>query len=232
MNTKSNMETSNQCEFCKRKFIRESTILTHLCEPKRRWNDRETQTNRFAHNAFKTYHQKNHPNKKNIEYIDFIHSPFYTAFVKFANYCLSNKVINIPRYIDFLVSHKVVVDHWNSDVHYTKFLIEYLKLEDPYDAVKRSIECLSQLCNEQNLQIRDSFKFLNHNKLCHYIVNGNLSPWFLYQSKEGTSFIAKLNQDQIKLIFDYINPDVWSVKIARQKNIAEDIRSMLESISL
>lgn len=232
MTTKKKTEITNQCEFCKRSFIRESTLLTHLCESKRRWNERDNQVNRFAHGAFKMYHQKNHPTKSKLEYIDFIYSPFYSAFIKFASYCLANKVINIARYIDYLVSHKVIIDSWNSDVYYTKFLIDYLKLEDAYDAVKRSIESLKILCHEQNIQVRDAFKFLNHNKLCYSVINGQISPWFLYNSTHGRAFIENLNQDQIKLIFDYINPDVWGLKLYREKDTVESIKRIIEQMDL
>lgn len=232
MNTKNITEIINQCEFCKRKFIRESTMFTHLCEQKRRWNERDNQVNRYAHQAYKIYYQKNHPTKNRTDYKDFIYSPYFSAFIKFSNYCLANKVINMPRYLDYLVSNKIVVDNWNSDINYTKFLIEYIRLEDPYDAITRSIECLSTMCQEQNIQLHDTFKYINANRLCHVIVSGQLSPWLLYQSSEGIKFIESLNGDQIRLIFDYINPDLWSVKFARNKSTADDIKKILETIKL
>lgn len=229
---KEKVETNNQCEFCKRTFIRESTMYTHLCEQKRRWNDRDKQVNRFAHNAWKLYYNKNHPSKKKTEYIDFIHNSFYSAFIRFANYCITSHVINIPRYIDYLVSHKVVIDNWNSDVHYTKFLIEYLRLEDAHDALNRSIECLTNLSKEQNILLKDVFKFVNYNVLCHYIVNGKLSAWLLYQSKEGIHFIEQLNQDQIKLIYDYINPDLWNIKFHRNSETVLKIKKYILELGL
>ncbi len=30
-----------ECKFCKKSFSNESTLVAHLCEPKRRWNNRK-----------------------------------------------------------------------------------------------------------------------------------------------------------------------------------------------
>ena len=32
---------SYECKFCKKSFGSEKTLITHLCEPKRRWNNRK-----------------------------------------------------------------------------------------------------------------------------------------------------------------------------------------------
>ena len=39
------------CEFCNRKFVREKTLLTHICETKNRWLDKDKISNRSGFKA-------------------------------------------------------------------------------------------------------------------------------------------------------------------------------------
>ena len=88
-NTKEIEETVKQkhrCEFCNGEFVRESTLMTHMCESKRRWMNKDLQGNRIAFQAWNEFYKKNTTNKKKKTYEDFIKSAYYTAFVKFGNY--------------------------------------------------------------------------------------------------------------------------------------------------
>ena len=72
------------CEFCKSKFARERTLVSHLCEKKQRWNSRDNTSNRLGFQSWIYFYEKMAPNKvKHKTYEEFIKSPYYTAFVKF-----------------------------------------------------------------------------------------------------------------------------------------------------
>ena len=114
--------TKHKCDFCEREFLRETTIGKHLCEPKRRWLDKDKQGNRIGLNAWIQFYNK-HSNKKKKDYMDFAKSAYYSAFVKFGNYCLDAQVFNPSRYIDWLLKNQVSIDTWNRDSNYTKFII-------------------------------------------------------------------------------------------------------------
>ena len=118
------------CEFCKREFIRESTIISHICEYKHRWLEKDKQGNRIGFQAWLQFYKKNSASKKKRTYEEFIRSAYYTAFVRFGTYCVDASVINVDRFADWLIKNQVRVDTWNSDTSYTKFLIEYLRSEE------------------------------------------------------------------------------------------------------
>ena len=81
-------EVKFSCEFCKREFVRERTLLSHLCEQKNRWNNRDHIGNRLGFQSWLQFYAKNSMSKtKNKTQEEFIKSPYYTAFVKFGNYC-------------------------------------------------------------------------------------------------------------------------------------------------
>lgn len=222
-------ETSKQtCDFCEREFLRESTLLRHMCETKRRFNDKDKHGNRIGYSAWVQFFDK-HSRKKKKEYMDFAKSAYYTAFVKFGNYCVEAKVINPSRYADWLVKEKISVDTWAKDSTYTKFVIDYLKNEDPLDAIARSIETTIQLASLDRVQTKDVFRYGNKNKICFEITKGNISPWMLYQSESGLGFIEKLDVTQQKMILDYINPEQWAIKFNKAKNVIPEIKELLRA---
>ncbi len=53
-----------KCEFCAGEYLRESTLLTHMCESKRRWMNKDLQGNRIAYQAFVQFYKKNSASKK------------------------------------------------------------------------------------------------------------------------------------------------------------------------
>jgi hypothetical protein len=220
--------SNNICEFCHKTFIRDSTLLRHICETKRRWQERENRGNQIGFQAWLQFFLKN-SRKKKLEYYDFITSAYYTAFIKFGNYCLETQVLNVNRYVDYLLKEKISIDNWCRDSNYTKFIIDYLKIEDPLDAVARSIETTIVLAQQDNILTKDIFNYGNTNKICFEITKGKISPWILYQSQSGLKFLEKLDITQQKMILEYISPEQWALKFHKHKHIIQEIRELLNA---
>jgi len=223
-----NTETDHRCDFCNRQFLRETTIAKHLCEPKRRWQDKDKPGNRIGFHAWMQFYNK-HSNKKKKDYMDFAKSAYYSAFVKFGNYCQDAQVINVSRYVDWLLKNQISIDVWNRDSNYTKFIVDYLKTEDPLDAIARSIETTIHLAQEDKIQTKDLLRYGNRNKICFEITKGKISPWMLYQSVSGLQFIESLDITQQKMILDYINPEQWAIRFKKHSNIIPEVKELLNA---
>lgn len=221
-------ENNNGCEFCGRTFRRATTVYNHICENKRRWLDRDRVGNRIGFNSWLQFYARGSSSNAKRTYLDFTKSAYYLAFVKFGNYCSDIGVLNPSRYIDWLLRNKVRIDTWTSDVEYTKYLCSYLREEDPYDALTRSVTTTEQLSKEANVQCHDVLRWANKNSICYAITTGKISPWMLYQSRSGVEFLDKLDQTQIKMIFDYINPELWAVTFKRNDEHVASIKQLLE----
>lgn len=221
------LATDFKCDFCGRSFVRETTMVKHLCENKRRWQDKDKRGNQIGFQSWLRFYAKNTANKKKKTYEDFVKSAYYLAFVRFGNYCLDAHVLNVDRYADWLLKEKISVDNWIKDSNYTKFIIEYCKTEDPLDAIARSIETTIKLAESDKIQTKDVFRYGNKNKICFEIVKGKISPWMLYQSDSGQQFLGSLDVTQQKMILDYINPEQWAIKFKRQSNIIGQIKELL-----
>jgi len=217
------------CEFCERDFIREGSFLKHICETKRRYLDQDYQGNRIGFQIWLDFFKKNSHSKKQKTYIDFAKNAYYTAFVKFGNYCVNANVLNIKRFSDYLLKNKISVDNWASDKQYTIFLIQYLRDEDPLDAIARSIETTITLSKEDKIQTKDCLRYGNKNKICYNITTGKISPWMLYHSESGLSFLQSLDQTQLKMVFDYIDPQKWNIKFRRDQEILDQVKDLLSA---
>lgn len=223
-------ETERTCEHCGRQFQRDSTLLKHVCEQKRRWLDRDRPANRLGFASWQQYYRTCHPNKRDLDYRAFQRNAYYLAFVKFGGYCVDTKAINPAAYVSYLVRNRTPIDNWASDKTYTKYLIEYLRVEDSMEAVHRTMESLLTLAQEQNLILRDVLKYANSNKICHMIISGRVSPWVLYNSDCGREFLASLNAEQTALVMDYIDPERWQIKFLRSEPEVQEVKQLLNEI--
>lgn len=229
----SNLDTEeNRCDHCNRTFIRSGTLLKHLCEQKRRWQESSKPANRIAYGAWTKFYSTFQPSRKRREYKDFINSPYYSAFVKWGNYCVDIKAVNVDAYVDYLLKNNTPIDTWDSDRVYTKYLIDYLRTENALDAVKRSIDTMLDIAQNENIQLQDVFRVSNYNKLCHLVTTGHISPWVLYNTKTGKEFLFNINQDQTQLIFDYIDPERWNIKFRRESENVKEVVELLRTINV
>jgi len=230
-NTKKNSEIKSEfsCEFCNRSFQRETTMIKHLCENKRRWQDKDQPGNRIGYQSWLNFYTKNTGTKKKKTYTDFTKSAYYIAFVKFGHYCVDLKCINVTRYADWLLKNQIKIDSWCSDKNYTSFLIEYLRTEDHMDAIARSIETTIELSKDAGIATKDCLRYANKNRIAYAITTGKISPWMLYQSESGVKFLEDLDESQQKMIIDYINPEQWAIKFRRNTELVTQAKELLSA---
>ena len=227
-NTKDSAVTKHTCEFCDKEFVREKSMLSHMCETKRRFSQRDFKGNMIGYQVWLDFYRKNTAGKKKREYLDFVKSAYYTAFVKFGNYCVDASVINVSRYANHLMENKIPVDRWASDKNYTQFVMQYLKDEDPLDAIARSIETTIDLASQDKIPTKDIFRYGNKNRICYNITKGKISPWMLYQSESGVKFLSDLDETQVKMVLDYIQPEQWAIKFKKNTDIIKEVKELLD----
>jgi len=223
-------EVKFSCEFCRRNFIKEGSLLKHICEYKHRWLEKDRRGNQIGFQCWVDFHKKHTATKKEKTYEDFIRSAYYIAFIKFGNYAVEINCINIPRYVDYLLKEKIKVDVWISDSNYNLFLMDYLKTENPLDAVHRSVETCMKQAEEENMQLNDYLRYGNRNKICHLITSGRISPWLLYHSESGMKFLDELNDDLVKIVYDYINPVQWAIKFKKEQDNVTEVKALLQEL--
>jgi hypothetical protein len=215
------------CEHCGRDFVREGSFQRHICEAKRRWQDQNRPANRIAYAAWLEFYRVCQPSRRRLEYRDFAGSAYYTAFVRWGVYCCDIGAVAADQFARYLVRNNTAIDNWASDQQYTQFITDYVRQEQPLDAVRRGIEYLLSVCEQENMRIPDVLRFYSPNKLCMAIARGQLTGWVLYQCADGLEFLGKLNNDQRALVFDYINPENWTIRFRRFPEAVAEVQAVL-----
>jgi hypothetical protein len=216
------------CNFCKKSFVKESTLEVHMCEPKRRHLNKDEPGVRLGFMAYIKFYEMMQGSAKLKTYQDFSESSYYLAFVKFGRYCVDVKVINPTQFMNWLLKNQKKIDKWTSDRFYTEYLLWYLPIEAVDDALARAIEYSIDWAEKQSNPSHDCVRYGNPNAVCYAITSGRLSPWVIYNSESGQKFLSDCNQEQIAIIWEYINSDIWHKKFTDHPGDQEYARDILK----
>lgn len=202
------------CEYCKKSFVKESSIEVHMCEPKRRRLNKDDPGVRLGFMAYIKFYEMMQGSAKLKTYDDFCESSYYLAFTKFGRYCVSTKAINPTQFMNWLLKNQKKIDRWCSDQLYTEYLLWYLTIEAVDDALARAMEYSIDWAEKNGHPSQDCVRYGNANAICYAITSGRLSPWVIYNSDSGVKFLSSASSEQIAMIWPYINSDVWQKKFS------------------
>ena len=202
-----------KCTYCGKEFAKARTLQVHLCEPKRRYLQRDEKWVVNAFMVFQRFYQIHQHNSKPKTYDDFVKSAYYNAFVKFGRFIMHINPLYPDKYIDYVLQSKVKLDHWSRDDLYEMYLIEALKKEPVEAALQRSIATMMDWATEQNAQWSDYFRLVNTNRAVAHIQQGKISPWLLLGCNAGKKMLKSLNDEQLQMIEKFINPSFWPSKL-------------------
>jgi len=215
------------CQYCNKTFRKESTLAAHLCEPKRRWQQESEVGVRLGFNSYLQFYTETQGSSKTKSYADFVDSPYYSSFVKYGQYLVSIRAIDVVKFTKHLLKANRKLDQWTRESFYDEYLYEYLRKEHPNDALTRSFTEMQKWADENNAQFNKIFIDGAANKLCNMIVNGRISPWIIYNCDSGIEFLSSLNNEQIAMVFKFIEPDFWQRKFKDYVADVEFIKSVL-----
>jgi hypothetical protein len=221
-------EVRYQCQYCEQEFSKETTLAAHLCEPKRRHQERGEKGVQLGLQAYLKFYEYSQGSARLKTWDDFAKSPYYRAFVKFGRYCQSSYVINPVRFMDWLLKNNKKIDYWCQDTNYNEYLTEYLQLEAVADALSRSIEYSIDWSEKNSAQPCDCLRYGNRNVLCHAVATGRISPWAIYNCTSGQEFLNELSSEQVAMIWPYINADRWQQRFANYRADQEYAQEILK----
>ena len=101
------MASTNKCSYCGKEFAKERTLQVHLCEPKRRYLQKDEKWVVNAFMVFQRFYQIHQHNSKPKTYDEFVRSSYYNAFVKFGRYIMHIDPLYPEKYIDFVLRSKI-----------------------------------------------------------------------------------------------------------------------------
>ena len=217
-----------KCKYCGRSFARASTLEVHLCEQKRRYQNKDTPGSRIAFQCFIRFFEYTQGSAKSKTFDDFAQSPYYRAFFKYGVYCADTKVINPQRFCEWLLKKNKKVDYWCTDKNYDEYLKEYILMENATDAVARALETGIAWSYKNSEPVEHFLRHGNRSKICHYITQGRITGWCVFNCDSGHEFQNDLTSDQLAIKFDYVQPDRWKNRFKAYPADTEYCKSMLK----
>lgn len=214
------MELNYKCEYCGKLFAKEKTLITHVCEKKRRYiskNEKHVQMGLLTFQKFYNFAQKGKASKT---FDDFVNSPYYTAFIKFGSFMVNTAPIYPERFIDYVIKSGVKLDHWCRDALYEQYIVKLIKEEPADGAIQRTIETMMDWADKNSASWEHYFSYVNSNRAVHDIKEGLISPWVLLNSKSGKDLLNRMNDEQLIIISSIVDPLYWS---KRFKSMPDDV---------
>ena len=197
------------CQFCKKDFVKETSLTVHSCEPRRRRQERSERGVELGFQAYIKFYEMTQGSAKLKTYDDFCSSPYYKAFVKFGRYCVSIRAINPARFMEWVLKQNKKIDHWCSDTVYTEYLAFYLRVENVNDALARAMKFGIDWSEKTGNPPHDCLRYGGTNAMVYAVTAGRISPWIIFNSESGQHFLSELNTEQIALVYPYIDVDHW-----------------------
>jgi hypothetical protein len=216
-----------KCQYCKKDFQKETSLAVHLCEPKRRMQERTERGVELGFQAYLRFYEMTQGSAKLKTYEQFAESPYYRAFVKFGRYCVNTRTVNPKQFLEWLLKNNKKIDRWASDQLYTEYLLIYLQVENINDAMARAIEFGIEWAEKHSAQPHDCLRYGNNNAMCYAVTAGRISPWIIYNCDSGQKFLSELDSTQIAMIWPYIDSDVWQKKFQDYPADQEYVREIL-----
>ena len=197
------------CEYCKKNFAKETTLVVHMCEPKRRYRERDEVGVRLGLQAYLRFYEIAQGSAKLKTFDDFAASAYYRGFVKFGHYCETTRVINFAQFTEWLIKNNVKIDNWCKDKSYSDYLLQHVQREAVTDALTRAIETAMAWQDRTGNTSSDYLRFGNDNTICHDITRGRVTAWAVYNCTSGQEFLARINSEQVAMIWPWVDTDTW-----------------------
>ena len=220
-----------QCNFCKREFIREKSLINHICEQKRRWDSREEKYVQIGFNVWLKWYElsgTNINNNKKYHFDDFAKSKYYLAFVKVGKHVIATKMVSPELFIKFVIKNRIKLDNWCKDSVYEMYVRDVCKRENVEIALERQIKIMMDWAEENDEEWIDFFEKVHPNYVIKLIRNGRISPWIIFNSSTIYKLFDRMNEEQKELVNGFVDSNSWIVLMKKNPIDKEYVSDTLE----
>ena len=222
------MTTEYTCKFCNKSFTRERTLSSHMCEKKRRWMNKDEVESRIGFSVWLDFLKYVSPNtKKTKTFEDFVRSPDYLAFIKFANYLIDLKPYECDKFINWLFKMGVRLGDWQKPGTYQLYVQEASKKESATRALERTILVMQEWGASTGNDWRNFFEKVSPVTGMNMITMGKISPWIIYSTDAAQHLIDRMEPGQVTVVAKHVDTEWWKRKLKKEPNEMEWINTMM-----
>ena len=199
----------------------------HICEQKRRYLSRNEKHVQMGLMTYQRFYEITQKTSKAKTFDEFSSSPYYTAFVKFGSFISNTNPIYPERFVDFVITSGVKLDHWCRDALYDQYIADLIKKEPADGAIQRTIQTMMDWGEKNASPWEHYFAYVNLNRATHDIKEGLVSPWIVLNTRSGKQMLQKMNDEQLEIVGPVIDPQHWQ---RRFKSLPADVELVKEVI--
>lgn len=211
--------------------MRESTLSTHACEKRRRHLLKDDISTRYAMMSYLRWYEIMQ-RRKDKTFDDFCSSEFYIGFMKFGNFLLTLKPVNLKQFIDYVIVQNLKLDKWCENELYYSFIADLTKRENPEEAVERTITTMLDWSDTKKTDWNLYFKEATLIRISRDIKEGRISPWIVLNSKSGMSAIRRFPDEELNSLDNIIAPAFWFNRFKKYPDEMLFIKEIVETNGL
>jgi hypothetical protein len=227
------VQMTYKCKYCKKDFARESTLASHLCEPKRRFLAKDDKQNRIAYQSWLIFRKLTIANVKHDKpYEEFITNKYYTDFMKLAQHIIDLNLDDPEGFVKFIIMNSVKINDWRKAVVYETYIKDRTKKETVERAIERTLLNMKAWAENTNGQWQDYFQAVSTPQAVQDIRMGRISPWCTFATDQGSRLIDRLEPGQIQQLVEYLEPEKWRIKVKRHQRDAEWVQQVFNQAEI
>jgi hypothetical protein len=220
------------CQYCSKGFMKENTLAVHVCEQKRRALAKTERHVVLGYDTYNKFYKISQNAKGDKTYEEFARSPYYNAFVKFGSFVSNVNPLYPDKFINYVVTSGVKLDHWCREELYDKYVIDLIKTEGVETALERSISHMMSWGEANDAQWNHYFLYVSLSRATYDIKDGKISPWLLLNSANGKAMLKKLGDDQLMAISAVMDVPFWINKFKKRPADTELVKQVVKESNI
>jgi hypothetical protein len=220
------------CQYCNHGYSKESTLVVHVCEQKRRALAKTEKHVMMGYDTYNRFYRKTQHAKQDKTYDDFARSPYYNAFVKFGSFISNVNPLYPERFMDYVVMSGVKLDHWCRDEVYDSYVVDLVKKESVETALQRSLSHMLSWGDDNKAQWNHYFLYVSLSRATYDIKDGKISPWLVLNSSNGKAMLKKFNDEQLHAIGTIMDLPFWLNKFKKMPADVELVRQIVKESNI
>jgi len=219
------IEKNFRCPYCDKTFTRKPWYERHSCESKRRFLERNNINTITACRLYNYWMKRLVSRKREASMDNFQKVREYGLFMRLAEFSRINYLVSNFRYVDWLVKTKQKAKDWTKTSNLDKYREWIREKEDPENQIKATIRSVKKWSEENNVPVKDFFKYVPAVLALEMIRENRLLPWVLFGYKKSEDqLLSRFTQDLLYAMDDFINVSHWIDKVTKDTKVVDLVR--------
>ena len=100
------------------------------------------------------------------------------------------------------------------------------------DMLERSINTMIEWSEEKNSSYNHYFLYASTNRITWNIKDGKISPWLVLNCDSGKKVLSELNDEQLGMLNNVLDPQHWALRFRRQPKDVELVKQVVKEAKL